>query len=443
MDPPLVDNTICQDTNNQAILQVSAKLNDLALSLGKDHLVDLSSVKKELDNQNSNLDNKLSSQDEHIKNISKNIHQKLMEQELNYANVDLSVHPPTSFPPHPTLTDPKRLHEVGKIFPTRDRFTGSSNIFSFLTNLNFAQEIAQLSEKEFREIIHRCFAKLPFIYVEEFLKNNMSTSDIYYNLSNLYDDRQTPEQAKITLSNLKCNRNDKLQKLIGQIMILGGRSASILPEGAARTALYNAECCSALVKILPPNSSSLVSNQLNLLHAKLQKVPSFVEVCKSIKPFSDSIQADINRSGGNDPTNNFKKRFKPSIFQISHEKSDQNSSNHKRVGPFTPKSNFSNQSNNNLVTKSSAKRESTAERQKGQSKQCTLCGRSGHTANDICYKMRTNTNKLVTVIPSYTPCKICLERANTRLFHPEQYCFRRETYPKQNKAFVERSSRKS
>ena len=152
MDPPLNDNLICPDMNNQAILQVSAKLNDLAISLGKDHLIDLSSVKRELDNQNSNLDSKLSSQDEHIKNISKDIHQQLMEQELNYANVDLSVHPPTSFPPHPTLTDPKRLHEVGKIFPTRDRYTGNSNIFSFLTNLNFAQEIAQLSEKEFREI---------------------------------------------------------------------------------------------------------------------------------------------------------------------------------------------------------------------------------------------------------------------------------------------------
>ena len=42
-------------------------------------------------------------------------------------------------------------------------------------------------------------------------------------------------------------------------MLLANRAASILPQGSARSALYNVEGNTALIKVLPTSSSTLVS----------------------------------------------------------------------------------------------------------------------------------------------------------------------------------------
>ena len=419
------------ELNANTVLTLGAKLNDLAISLGKNHLVDLSKVRRDLNNQALTLDSKFDLQNEKISSLSKDVQNEILTQELNFAQVDNSVHPPVNFASEATLTDPRRLHDVAKIFPTRDKFNGNSNILSFLSQLNYCQEVAQLTHSEFRDMMLRCFSKTPYTYVEEFLKNNMSTQDIYYSLISLYDSRLSPDEAKSNLNNLKVSKNTKLAKVIGEIMLLGGRASSILPEGEARCALYNVECNSAFVKVLPPHSSTLVSNQINLLHAKLQRSPTFVEVCKSVKPFFDSIQKNIDSLGTNDPSN-FHKRFKPKVYSLSKESDEQSKQTFKKPSNFQNKNSGFNRSRPSTKFTPQSKTGSH-DMSMDKKKYCTLCGRNGHTAKDLCYKMRLDNNKIISVVPSYTPCPTCLEKNNVRLFHPVKYCFNRDNYPKQSR----------
>ena len=413
------------DPNSDSIMELSAKLNDLALSLGRDHLVDLSQVRRNLETKSNSLENKLLEQSNKINNISKSIQKELLETEMNFCYVE-SIKPPENFADGQTLLDPKRLYESTKVFPTREKFNGTSNIISFLEQVNYAQQVVALSEQEFREMLLRCFTRTPYLYLEEFLKNGMSTADIYMSLISLYDSRLSPETAKADLSELKCTKNKKVAKLLGEIMLLAGRAASILPQGSARSALYNVECNTALVKALPTSSSTLVSNQLNLLHAKLQRAPTFVELCKSVKPFTASIQKDISQFGVND-SNSYKK-FKPKVFNLMHTDSG---------GNFSKLSQKSGNHETNSHDGKSFKKDPRSftkkfDNKSSTSKYCTLCGRTGHTAQDICFKMRSDTGKVISVIPSYSPCKNCLQKNNVKLYHPIAMCFLRDNYPKRN-----------
>lgn len=432
--PPSSINTPSQietDPNSDTILELSAKLNDLALSLGRDHLVDLSQVRKSLETKSNSLDNRLLEQSNKINNISKCIQKEILDTEMNFCYVE-SIKPPEKFAEGPTLLDPKRLYDSCKVFPTREKFNGTSNIISFLEQVNYAQQVVALSEHEFREMLLRCFTRTPYLYLEEFIKNGMSTSDIYMSLISLYDSRLSPETAKADLSDLKCTKSKKYAKLIGEIMLLAGRAASILPNGSARSALYNVECNTALVKVLPTASSTLVSNQLNLLHAKLQRAPTFVELCKSIKPFTASIQKDISQYGTNDA--NTYKKFKPKVFSLMQNDSTENVSKiSKKPNNYETKS-----IDGKPFKKDHRSYTGKNDNRSSKPKYCTLCGRTGHTAQDICFRMKTDLGKVVSVIPSYSPCKSCLQKNNVKLYHPQSMCFLRDSYPKRNSNVVRR-----
>ena len=40
-------------------------------------------------------------------------------------------------------------------------------------------------------------------------------------------------------------------------------------------------------------------------------------------------------------------------------------------------------------------------------KYCTLCGKTGHQADDVCYSMKNDRGEIVRVVPSFTACEIC------------------------------------
>ena len=63
-------------------------------------------------------------------------------------------------------------------------------------------------------------------------------------------------------------------------------------------------------------------------------------------------------------------------------------------------------------------------------KYCTLCGMTGHTPQDVCYQMRNQAGKIVTVVPCYQFCDTCYRKLNKKLFHPREFCISRENYPK-------------
>ena len=376
---------------------------------------------------------KISDETPKLESLVSNVQKKLLKKELNFAYTDIVVSPPKFFSCTPTLEDPKRMSDVLKIFPTRNKFTNpSNNIIEHLNSINYSQEIARLNEAEFRAILPKCFGAGPYSHLIEWLGHGMDLSDIWFNLLNLYDTRDDPETARTKLNGYKLFKDTKLTKLLANITILASRISSILPAGPSRLALFNVEAVSNLIRILPTNSSSTVTNHINTLQSKLGRQPTFVEVTKSLSPYTQSIEKDIAANGYNNSSKNNK-----STFQLSAKVDRQT----KAEGRATGRQNISKREKVHSNREDSVshiffnkERDSPKYRQGKFSSQnkfnnkpkkyCSLCGQTNHEASDTCFKMKNAAGKQLTVIPASRPCSYCLKLDGTKLFHPERLCFK-------------------
>ena len=208
-----------------------------------------------------------------------------------------------------------------------------------------------------------------------------SVEEVYQSLISQFDNSLTPEEARIRLHEYKANRKQRLIQVINQIIVWATRCAAEIPDGVGRVALYNLEARNALTRALPTASSQTVSNTANVLAAKLKRAPLFVELTKALNPYMTSINRDIATAGVS--TNN----SSPGMLWAKRGRRDLNI---------------------NALT--------------SERKYCTLCGKVGHQADDVCYAMRNDKGDIVRVVPSFTPCAICEKKNSQRLFHPQEYC---------------------
>ena len=356
---------------------------------------------------------------------------------MGFANFNQAIKIPDYFSPTKTLTSPIKQAEALKIFNQKRPFSGHENIFEFLSKMNYAQSICNLSEKEFINMIHSQTTRDCHSLLNDLIESDHSIKDIFYTLISLYDTRQTPQNAQFELNRLRSKRGEHVVKLTSQIMKLVSRIAAQFPVGSSRNEFYNVECLNALTKALPLASKNLVRNNYNQLVLKLGRSPQFIELLKILRPFFDSINNDINNHADREPNFDRKNRF-PNFnenrnFKIRYinstskhtktnfrerEKGISNVNNFKR---FTPnvrqgfeKNNFKNKDNRN-------------DGRERRTKYCSLCGRTDHFASEICYSMRNDNGRVIKVMPTYDPCKVCLEKSGKKLFHPQEYCIQRNT----------------
>ena len=238
--------------------------------------------------------------------VSSEIEDNILNKELNFHAINASVQPPTQFSLIPVLTTPTRMQEALKTFPTKSsqKFSGTQgtvNILEFLHSLNTAQSIMNLSKKEFLQLMQKSVTGRVYNLVNECISYEHDIGDLYHSLLTLYDNRMTSDIARKTLMNYRAHRNQTLSKLQSQIMILASRIASQIPEGPSRTSMFNLEANNALIRSLPPNSATVVSNVINSLSAKLQKSPTYVQTIKCLTKYHDTINADISIQQPNFP----------------------------------------------------------------------------------------------------------------------------------------------
>ena len=399
-----------------------------------------------------------------LMDIANSVQNSILDKEMNFSVYDNIIKPPSIFSESDTLNEPRRMAEVLKCFPTKDRFSAGSNIniLQHLENINYAQSIANLSESEFLGILPKCFKNEAYLHLIEWISHGMQIGDIFHSLTKIYDNRDTHETARIKLNEFRIKPNMKLIKIISHLQMLASRVASILPPGEGRTSLYNIEATSALIKILPTNSSHLIQNHVNSLQAKMMRVPSFIEITKSITPFFTSIESDIEANA----FNSFKK--KNFLGQLTERKETRNRGVENGYGSNQVKShsmlysqgenfkrenfrgNFSSNKYNQYETNTKGEnwRNNYSPRDRTErprqnfnsnyqrpnnfanngrptgTKYCSLCGRSNHNASDGCNQMKFN-NRIIKVIPTHRPCGICEEIDGKKLYHPSRYCFRK------------------
>ena len=393
--------------------------------------------------------------------VSNEIEDNILNKELNFHAINASVQPPTYFSSTPVLTTPSRMQEALKTFPTKSsqKFSGtqgSVNILEFLHSLNTAQSIMNLSKKEFLQLMQKSVTGKVYNLVNECISYEHDIGDLYHSLLTLYDNRMTSDIARKALMNYKAPRNQNLSKVQSHIMILASRIASQIPEGPSRTSMFNVEANNALIRSLPHNSANVVSNVINNLSARLQKSPSYVQTIKCLTKYHDTINADIARNGvvmarahsyntdirprtklyaldykpnsrmnnrarNNNKITRFGKKMMPhspkySINALSTENRYNDNPRHERVYNM----------NNNRRQKSFNRNDTARPNSNFKGLYCSLCGSKTHSADQICFKMRDEQNRIVETVPSFYPCEICLKKINKKLYHPTSMCFNRD-----------------
>jgi hypothetical protein len=201
-----------------------------------------------------------------VENSLADVERNIIEKELNNHSINASVVPPSVFSNIPVITSSQKLLEVQKIFPKPGRFSGKINkeghisVVEFLNSLSTAQKQLVLSEEEFIDRILTSCTGLAHDLVLEWKSNGDNASIIYHSLMVNFDDRMSPEEARLKLNNFVVRRNSNLAKAESEIQLLVGRAASLIPPGDARNAYRNMEGCTTLIRALPPYSSLTANN---------------------------------------------------------------------------------------------------------------------------------------------------------------------------------------
>ena len=388
-----------------------------------------------------------------------NLEDNILMKELNFHNINTPVKPPTNFSQVPVITSPSKMAEVLKTFPTKSsqRFCGTSNgvnILEFLNSMNTSQAIMNLSKPEFLQVLLKCTSGKVYSLVLECIGYDHDIPDLYHSLLTLYDNRISSSTARRILMTYKAPKNLSITKIQSYILEMASRVASQLPIGKSRTSMFNIEATNALVRALPHYSSTLVTNVMNTLAAKLERTPTYVELTKALTKYMDSINLDISRNGVPSvgkyasqyekyENNHSKPRHR--VYALNRPSRDMNRKY--QNNKFNPTSrNYRPQKNreqprtrNNHVNsmktnkyRDSPKNEMVYNMNQNNNQRqqryfkglyCSLCGANNHSADQICYRMKDATGRVVETVPTYYPCNLCLQKLGKKLYHPENVCF--------------------
>ena len=384
-----------------------------------------------------------------VSKATTNLEDTILSKELNFHNINTPVKPPTTFSQVPVITTSAKMAEVIKTFPCKSsqRFTGSSNgvnIIEFLNSMNISQTIMNLSKPEFLQILLKCTSGKVYSLVAECISYEHDIDDIYHSLLTLYDNRISSSNARRLLMSYKAPKSATLTKVQSHILELASRIASQLPVGKSRTSMFNIEATNALVRSLPHYSSTLVTNVMNTLAAKLMRHPTFIELTKALTKYADSINTDLLRNGAlnvgrRESYYEYTAKPKPKVYAINRTGKPNSNMRNNPTRNYRPQREQTRTRNNRVNSMKgnrygdSPKNEKVynmntqgnTHRQERYFKglYCSLCGGNNHSASQICYRMKDSTGRVVETVPTYYHCELCFKVLKKKLYHPENVCF--------------------
>jgi hypothetical protein len=241
--------------------------------------------------------------DKKIKKNNERFEQELLDKEVDSHKINASIMPPGNWGKHPTLIgNPQKQTAANKAFPGIGKFRGFPregymNVVEFLTHLKTAQELCNLSQKEFVDKMISASTGEAHELLSYSRDQNETIEDMFHQLIMRFDDRMTVDEAKTKLQSFKATKSMNLAKIESQIMILAGRSCAQFPVGESRQAYYNMEACQALIRALPPASNITASTVYNTLTARMGKAPTYTYFTRALNTHRTVIDQDVHRSG--------------------------------------------------------------------------------------------------------------------------------------------------
>ena len=377
-----------------------------------------------------------------IKNSSNLLKRDLYHRELNYHLQNPLIKAPDYFSPEDTLTTPQKVIDAARLFPqhNKQKFSGEGDppIAEFIYLVNSAQARLKLSENEFKQRLLLCTTGGAHKLLRNLVTEGDQIDSIYHKLMVLYDSTVSPETAKSELLKFKIHKKSTLMRAQAKILELSAASARIFPEGPLRKAYSNSEACTALIRSLPPKSSTLVASQYNVMIAKQpdgSHGPLFTEMILYLNPYRAQIDADITENGVS--TDAFASRTKLQV-PLRSLRADTNMAPryNNRFQAYRNDRFTDNLQVNNINTNSEGyqpryqPRPSTSRggpRNKYlNTMYCSLCSGTSHTAAMGCYKIKDDSGKSILISPTQIPCNICEKVLQKKLFHPVKFCFNRK-----------------
>lgn len=413
------------------------------------------------------------------------LERKMLEKELNSTTLDHGIEPPTTFSSHSTLRNWEHRKEAQKLFPIQNKFSGAVGkdgqtgvtIFEYLSSMNKAQQHCCLSEPEFMDFLLATTTGKAHSLLSEWIEQNESLKDIYHSLLLNFDRRTTPEDAKASLASFKIRKNSTLSKAAGIIQNLAMRSSCTLPVGKSRTDLFNMDAINALIKSLPPASSTQALNSYHKLSSQLSRACTFTELVKSLGIYRSTIDADIRQHGAENDTKEKAEGYKGKNGGKGKKGKQQNTTyavqakvneeqSVSQVSTYSVQTNTGNTNPNNGRGGSSANNQSgQTNQQHSQNNQqfvspnyrgknprgrggrwnntnsynqgqgqnhggqgqpsldyCSLCGSINHRASSGCPNMTNQSGNVIRINPVQGTCPDCPTAVSPRLNHPPAMC---------------------
>ena len=405
-------------------------------------------------------------------NLMAGLESKLLNKELNSHTINMSIEPPSSFSPVAAIRSVHDKAQAMKIFPTRHKFNGSSHdnnmdVVEYLGSINDAQEQCNLNEKEFKGMLMATTTGKPHALMRGWIANKEDIPTIYHNLLLHFDKRISPEEARQQLNEYTAPKSTKLSSIEAHLMDLADRASTMLPAGPSRTAFYNMELIYALIRCLPPQSSSIVQMKYNELSAKLGRAATAAELSRAIHSARYAIDKDISEHGSEHftpfqklrldkkgdnyimGTNKYKTAYAitgaDSSLETSHDShftprdtmfqpfrsGMKNTSDRRRPfssAPFRPY-NFQRpqyNSTNKYRSGNPPSRNSDEFQETDIStfspRYCSLCGQKDHAALQVCPNMVNDNGVQVKILPTLGTCQSCPSEVSPRLNHPTPLC---------------------
>ena len=238
-----------------------------------------------------------------FKQLIKQVEDNLIKKELTSHTITMDIRPPSCYSQRPILTTMAQKNECYRLFPSRNKFGGSSkehnmDVVEFLYSMNAAHEGCKLSKEEFKQMLLLCTTGKPNSLIRGWIASNYDIPTIYHYLQVHFDTRISPQAASDHLKTYKAPRSATLAKVQAHLMDLAERAASQVPEGPSRAAIFDLELNQALIRSLPAESQRLVQTKFNELSARQGRAASAAELSQALHSIRHVIDQDISKNGG-------------------------------------------------------------------------------------------------------------------------------------------------
>ena len=207
-----------------------------------------------------------------------------------------------------TINSISRRADLSKAWPYKgtakkyecNEKAGQMSIHAFLTEVGSVQEAFELNREEFlRELLSSTGGNLQR-NLNSLIQSKKSIAQIWLALYAQYDSRQSCEAAIKEMAAYKINKNMEFREIVAKVTEMAQNANAKYTAGPFKERKINDDCISTLRRVLPQYSDYYVEEAIEEYREQNSADPDFLQIIKSLRPYTRRINDEIARYGGID-----------------------------------------------------------------------------------------------------------------------------------------------